>query len=329
MGKGIIYCFCAVVLCCLQACATIDKPEVKMIDTTPQISKAPLPQDLPAKRGLKRKVAIARFTNETKYGQSFFLDDQKDRVGKQAVDILTNKLLQTDKFIMLERADLDKLQKELALGNAAPLRNMADYLIVGSITEFGRKDTGEVGIFSRTKRQTAFAKVHIRMLDIYSGQVIYSEDGEGSAFSEAGSVFGVGGRAGYDSTLNDRALDAAITNLASNIIERLLDKPWRGYILGQEDNQVIISGGKSQNINAGDVFIVYLEGKKVKNPQTNMEMTLPAKKIARIKVTATLGETAEKEVSLCQIVEGEGNLADYLARNDYGRLYIGAAKEGL
>jgi hypothetical protein len=167
------------------------------------------------------------------------------------------------------------------------------------------------------------------MIDIYTGQVIYSEDGEGSAFSEAGTVFGVGGRAGYDSTLNDKALEAAITNLASNIIERLLDKPWRGYILGQEDNQLIISGGKSQNINAGDVFTVYQEGKKVKNPQTNMEMTLPAKKIAKIQVTATLGETAEKEVSLCKVIEGERNLADYQAKNDYSRLFIGEAKEGL
>ncbi|HOF04563.1 MAG TPA: CsgG/HfaB family protein [Syntrophales bacterium] len=329
MKKGTIWCLFLSLLWLLNGCATIDKPEVKAIDNKPQVSPAPLQQNLSAKKGLKRKVAIARFTNETKYGQSFFLDEQKDRIGKQAVDILTNKLMQTDKFIMLERADLDKLQKELALGNAAPLRNMADYLIVGSISEFGRKDTGEVGIFSRTKRQTAFAKVHIRMIDIYTGQVIYSEDGEGSAFSEAGTVFGVGGRAGYDSTLNDKALEAAITNLASNIIERLLDKPWRGYILGQEDNQLIISGGKSQNINAGDVFTVYQEGKKVKNPQTNMEMTLPAKKIAKIQVTATLGETAEKEVSLCKVIEGERNLADYQAKNDYSRLFIGEAKEGL
>lgn len=312
----------------LNACATIQKPEIRPVDSAPQVSQTQAQQSGVAKKGLKRKVAIARFTNETRYGQSFFLDDQKDRIGKQAVDILSNKLMQTEKFIMLERADLDKLQKELAIGNAAPLRNMADYLIVGSVTEFGRKDTGEVGILSRTKRQTAFAKVHVRMIDIYTGQVIYSEDGEGSAFSEAGTVFGVGGRAGYDSTLDDKALDAAITNLASNIIEKLLDKPWRGYILGQEDNQLIISGGKSQNIGIGDVFNVYLEGKKVKNPQTNMEVTLPAKKLAKIKVVTALGETPENEVSLCQVVEGDENLAGHKARNDYGRLFIGTPKEG-
>jgi len=311
----------------LVGCATIEKPEIKTLDTTPQISKTQSQKLTEIKKGLKRKIAVARFTNETKYGQSFFIDDQKDRIGKQAVDILSNKLLQTEKFIILERADLDKIEKELSIGKLSPMKNMADYLIVGSVTEFGRKDTGEVGIFSRTKRQTAFAKVHVRMIDIYTAQVIYSEDGEGSAFSEAGAIFGVGARAGYDSTLNDKAMEAAITNLASNIIEKLLDKPWRGYIIGQEDNNLIISGGKSQNINADAVFAVYLEGKKVKNPQTNMDITLPAKKLAKIKVVTTLGDTPDNEVSLCQVIEGDNNLSEFKSGNDYSRLFIGEWKE--
>lgn len=310
------------------ACATIEKPVTKPIDVAPQISKTQASQGHEVKKGLKRKVAVGRFTNESKYGQSFLLDDQKDRIGKQAVDILSNKLLQTEKFIILERADLDKIQKELAIGSASPLRNMADYIVVGSVTEFGRKDTGEVGIFSRTKRQTAFAKVHVRMIDVSTGQIIYSEEGVGEAFAEAGSVFGVGGRAGYDSTLNDKAMDAAITNLASNIIETLLDKPWRGYILGQEDNQLIISGGKSQNIRVGDVFKVYLEGKKVKNPQTNMDIYLPAKEIAKIKISASLGDTSENEVSLASVTEGENSLSVFRKRNDYGKLFIGESKGG-
>ena len=327
--KYFLTCLC---ICCfffLSACATIQKPEVVAVDTTPQISKTVAAKSPESKKGLKRKVAVGRFTNETKYGQSFFVDDQKDKIGKQAVDILSNKLMQTEKFIILERADLDKIQKELAIGGAAPYKNMADYIIVGSVTEFGRKDTGEVGIFSRTKRQTAFAKVHVRMIDVSTGQLIYSEDGEGSAFSEAGSVFGVGGRAGYDSTLNDKALDAAITNLASNIIEKLLNKPWRGYILGKEENLLIISGGKSQNIKEGDMFLVYLEGRKVKNPQTNMEITLPAKRLATVKITSTAGDTPENEISLGQVIEGNSNLTDYISKTDYGKLFIGEYKEGI
>ena len=155
--KKICYTFLGLLLlvALLPSCATIEKPEIKEIEEKPKISKSIQheKENIGNKKGLKRKVAIARFTNETKYGQSFFIDDNKDRIGKQAVDILSSKLVETEKFILLERADLDKITKELNMENYEPLKNMADYLIVGSITEFGRKDQGKVGIFSRTKRK--------------------------------------------------------------------------------------------------------------------------------------------------------------------------------
>ena len=275
--------------------------------------------------GLKRKVAIGRFSNETRYGQSFFLDKDSDRIGKQAMDILSAKLFETGKFIMLERADMGKIEKELEIGGAPTLRNAADYLIVGSITEFGRKEVSDVGIFSRVKKQEAFAKVHVRIVDVSTGQIIYSEEGKGSAFSEAGSVMGVGAKSGYDGQLNDKAIDAAISDLASNVIENMLDKPWQGYILGFEEGSLITSGGKSQNIKIGDDFDVMREGKKVKNPQTNMMITLPGKKIAAIRVTATLGDTPQDEVSLAEVMEGDLN--QYIQTRDFSTLFIQSSKE--
>lgn len=303
-------------------CATVEKPEIKKIKEQPRISKV-IKHEIEKtskKTSLKRKVGIARFSNETKYGQSFFIDNNDDRIGKQAVDILSSKLVATEKFILIERADLDKITKELKMEDYGPLKNMADYIIIGSVTEFGRKDQGKVGIFSRTKRQVAFAKVHIRLIEVRTGKIIYSEEGEGEASSEAGSVFGIGERAGYDSTINDKALDAAITNLSSNIIENLLDRPWRGYILGYDENQVIISGGESQNIKAGDVFTIIKEGKKVKNPQTNMMITLPGKPIGKIIALSSAGDNPESEVTFCKIIDG--NLSSNIESNDFSHLYI-------
>lgn len=271
-------------------------------------------------KSLKRKVAIGRFTNETTYGQSFFIDQDNNRIGKQAMDILSAKLFQTGKFIMLERSDIAQIQKELKIGGSSELKNAADYIIVGSITEFGRKEVSEVGIFSRNKKQVADAKVHIRVVDVATGQIIYSEEGKGQAYSEAAVTFGVGDKAGYDSTLNDKVLDAAITNLASNIIENMLDKPWKSYILGYEEGNLIISGGKSQNIKVDAEFDVLKEGKKIKNPQTNMMITLPGKKLATIKVLMSVGDTPDTEVSMCSIESG--NLDSYLKSKDFNDLYI-------
>ncbi len=315
--KLIFYCLVFVFI----ACATIEKPEVKTVEEkTPQVSKTIKQKSEVNKTGLKRKVAIARFSNETRYGQSFFIDKDNDRIGKQAVDILSSKLLETNKFILLERADLEKINKELALENYSPLKNMADFLVIGSVTEFGRKETGEVGIFSRTRKQTAFAKVHVRLVDVYSGEVMYSEEGMGEAYAEAGTVFGVGGQSGYDSTLNDKALEAAITNLSSNIIENLLDKEWRSYILGYDNGNLIIAGGLSQNIQSGEVFSVIQKGKEIRNPQTNTSITLPGKKIAKVKVLSSAGKAPKDEVSFCEITEGD--LSDYIKNNNFSGLYV-------
>ena len=296
-------------------CATVDRPDVRSIEEQPKISKIVEAKKNVHKPGLKRKVAVGRFTNETKYGQSFFLDKSQDRIGKQALDILSNKLNETDRFILLERADLDKIHKELEIAQTGTIKNSADYLIIGSVTEFGRKETGEVGIFSRTKKQLAFAKVHIRLVDVATGQILYSEEGTGEAYSEAGTVFGVGDQAGYDSAINDKALDAAITNLASNIIENLLNKPWKSYVLTKEGRMYIIAGGKSQGIKAGEMFDVLEKGKQVKNPQTNVQITLPGKKIAKIRVNSLVGDTLENEAAVCELVSG--NLG-----TDFSNIYI-------
>lgn len=288
-------------------CATIERPDVQAINVQPNVSTSKLSAEInksAPKSSLKRKVAIGRFSNETHYGQSFFIDKNQDRIGKQALDILSNKLNETNKFILIERADLDKIQRELDIAKKSAINNSVDYLVVGSVTEFGRKETGEVGVFSRTKKQLAFAKVHIRLVEVASGRIIFSEEGTGEAYSEAGTVMGVGGRAGYDSTINDKALDAAITNLAGNIIENLLAKPWRSFILDRERDVYIIAGGKTQGIKYGELFDVVEKGRQVNNPQTNTIITIPGKKIARLRALSFAGDNHDNEVTFCELISG-------------------------
>ena len=67
-----------------------------LVEKSPSVS----PSTASQVRTLKRKVAIARFTNETTYGRSFLVDKDSNPIGKQALDILSKKLLDTDKFIL-------------------------------------------------------------------------------------------------------------------------------------------------------------------------------------------------------------------------------------
>ena len=113
-------------------------------------------------RGLKWKVAVGRFSNETQYGKGIFYDRENDPMAKQALDLLMAKLGAAGKFILLERSDADKVAAEVKAGSSQ--RIPADYLILGSITAFGRKTTGSEGVFTSEKRQTVEAGVSIRII---------------------------------------------------------------------------------------------------------------------------------------------------------------------
>ncbi|MCQ2323085.1 MAG: CsgG/HfaB family protein [Bacteroidales bacterium] len=255
------------------------------------------------KKTIKRKVAIGRFSNETQYGKGVFYDKNNDPMRKQGLDILSAKLQQSGKFILLEREDLDVLVKE---AGADMQKIGADYIILGSITEFGRKNEGQQKVFSSTKTQVVEAGVSIRIVETASGLIIYSGEAKGLAETTTKEVMGIGGTAGYDATLSDKAISAALSQLVENIINECTDSPWRSYILDiDEDGNYIISGGASQGLTAGDKFNVYSKGKMVKNPQSGMNVELPGKKIGTVTVVATLPDTKpENEISLCKY-EGE------------------------
>ena len=270
-----------------------------------------------SKKVIKRKVAIGRFSNETEYGKGLFYDKDNDPMGKQALDILSAKLGASGKFILLERNDLQQLLEEANRnGQSAQQAIGADYMIIGSITEFGRKNTSQSQVFTTSKTQTVEAAVSIRLVDVATGQIIYSDQGKGSAEITTKSTFvGTGGHAGYDATLSDKAISAAIDQLVENIINKLSDKPWKSYFLSYDSDAIIIAGGKSQGIEPGLVFAVKTVGKNVKNPQTGIMVTLPGKEVGKIKVEETGGDTPETEYSIVSMIEGtvdSENLSNYI-----------------
>ncbi len=267
---------------------------------------------------LKRKVAIARFSNETEYAKGVFYDKANDPVGKQAVDILSTKLASTNKFILLERQDMDKILEEMKIaGNEGFQKVGADYIIIGSITEFGRKNVGDVNAFSRTKTQTVQAGVSIRLIDVSTGQIIYSEEAKGEAETMNKTVMGFGERTDYDATLSDKAISAAISKLVENIINNCMDRPWKSYFLSYDENGIIISGGKTQGLKIGDVYEVIEKGKSVKNPQTGMLIELPGKSVGKIKIDFTGGDNPQSEFSITSFTEGsidQQNLNNYFIK---------------
>lgn len=258
------------------------------------------------KQTLKRKVAIARFSNETQYGKGLFYDKDNDPMAKQAIDILSTKLASSGKFILLERVDFDLIENEMKIAGVDNYQKIgADYIIIGSITEFGRRNLGESKVFNRTKTQTVEAGVSIRLVDVSTGQIIYSEEGKGLAEVSNKTTLGLGQRTDYDSTLSDKAISVAISQLIENIINNCLNRPWKAYFLSYDEDGIIISGGNSQGLKIGDLFDVMIKGKKIKNPQNGMTIELPGKIVGEVEVIFTGGDIPENEFSMVALKSGE------------------------
>ncbi len=286
----------------LTACATPQEP-LKPIAAPPPAPAAREQAFLPSQPTLKRKIAIGRFSNSTNYGRALLMDGQKDPLAEQASDMLMTRLVNTGQFIVLERGDLDAVKAEAQISGRAPQLVSADALIVGSVTQFGRQTEGQVGFLSSTKKQSASATVEVRLVDPRSGIAFFSTSGTGIAEVEAGEVAGFGSRAAYDSTLTDKAIGAAISDLTTNVIQKLRERPWTTDILDVTDGQVQISGGSRQGIKLGDEFVVETKGKTVTSGQTGLPMILPGTQVARIKVVAFFGD-GDAEGSTAQIVSG-------------------------
>jgi curli biogenesis system outer membrane secretion channel CsgG len=265
---------------------------------------------------LKRKVAIARFSNETRSGNSFLVSESGDRVGKQASDILSAKLTETGLFLLFERIDSDKVNAEQILAGITEAGISVDYLIVGSVSEFGRSNSSDTGVFSRKKEQKAYAKVNVRLIEVKTGRVILAEEGAGESITETKKTFGVGSSAGYDQSLTDKAISAAISQLMSRLVENMTATPWKSYVLGEEAGMYVIAGGPSQGLMPGVQLAVYQRGGQIKNPQTGGVITLPGRKVAEISVVSSFGDDEFNEGSLVTLVSGEitGDLVELEVR---------------
>jgi curli biogenesis system outer membrane secretion channel CsgG len=287
-------------------CATTSAPQQVVAPpvSAAQQADAQRRAALPAAKTLKRKVAIGRFTNETRYGKTFQVDPNLDPLGKQVSDMLATRLVASQKFLVFERPDLDKVKAEQSITHESGLVGV-DALIIGSVTEFGRSTTGKSGFFSGTKVQTAHAKVEIRLVDVRTGYIFFTASGTGDASTESGEIAGFGSKADYDASLNDRAIGAAISDVQSSLISKLEERPWRTDILKVDGHQLYLSGGTRQGIQVGDTLTVLRAGETVKSGQSGFNITLPAKTVGQIRIVSRFGDNETNEGAVADIISGD------------------------
>ncbi len=178
--------------------------------------------------GVQRPIAVGKFDNRSTYLRGLF-SDGVDRLGGQAKTILIGHLQETGRFQVLDRDNLDEIQREAQLSGKQARLMGADFTITGDVTEFGRKETGDTelfGILGEGKKQTAYSKVTLNVVDVLTSQVVYSVSGSGEYALSKREVLGFGGTASYDSTLNGKVLDLAVREAVDRLVESMEAGSW-------------------------------------------------------------------------------------------------------
>jgi curli biogenesis system outer membrane secretion channel CsgG len=173
-------------------------------------------------------LVVGKFDNRSTYLRGIF-SDGTDRLGSQSKTILKTHLQETNRFVVVDRSNMDEIAREAEIRGVAQEIEGAEVVLTGDVTEFGRKTTGDVtlfGILGSGKEQVAYAKVALNVVDVRTSQIIYSVQGAGEFALSNRQVLGTGGAAGYDATLNGKVLDLAIREAVDRLVEGLEAEQW-------------------------------------------------------------------------------------------------------
>lgn len=179
--------------------------------------------------GAKYQIAVGKFDNRSSFMRGIF-SDGVDQLGSQAKTILITHLQQAGRFSIMDRDNTIEAAKEAGLLKKTQNIKGAEYLVIGDVTEFGRKEVGDqqlFGILGRGKSQVAYAKVNLNIVNVETSEVIYSVQGAGEYSLNNREIVGFGGTASYDATLNGKVLDLAIREAVSNLANGIDTGAWR------------------------------------------------------------------------------------------------------
>src|SRR5882762_11219364 len=178
--------------------------------------------------GPRSAIAVGKFDNRSGYMRGLF-SDGVDRLGGQAKTILIGHLQTTGRFKVVDRDNMEEIAAEAMIRGQAQALKGADFAVTGDVVEFGRKEVGDVqlfGILGSGKKQVAYSKVTLNIVDVLTSEVIYSVQGAGEYALSDREVLGFGGTAGYDSTLNGKVLDLAVREAINRLVEGMEQRKW-------------------------------------------------------------------------------------------------------
>lgn len=242
-------------------------------------------------------------------------------VGKGIADEFVTELLNTNKFRLIEREQIDKVIKEQDFGQsgrvdaktAAKIGKIlgVDFLVMGRVTEFSLKST-EVGGLSLkkgiglgVKSTNAIVAIDARLVDATTAEIIASATGKGDKRSTNLAVAVEWEAIAFGSDeFRKTNLGIATREAVASAAQQLAAKAYgsdrepsqpsklSGLIAYASGNRVIINIGSSAGVKQDMVFIVSKVLDIVKDPITEEVIDEITEAVAEIKVTEVKDKSA-------------------------------------
>ena len=249
---------------------------------------------------LKKRVAVVDFEDMAGYGHN---------IGNGLSDMLVTALVESKKFIVIERDELNQVMQEQGLGmsgavtpqSAAKVGQLlgVELIITGSVTEFGTKEDKVGGALSNlsgfnlgVSTETARSVVDIRLVNTTTGEILAANKAEGEESSKSLDNVGVSGinfrnSSTWDKTILGKAARQSVEKCVEVITKNMADIPWQGKIIkANTDGTLFMKPGSVAGVTQGMTFWVYRPGEALIDPDTGLSLGSEEMKIGKIEVVS-------------------------------------------
>jgi outer membrane protein OmpA-like peptidoglycan-associated protein/curli biogenesis system outer membrane secretion channel CsgG len=291
----------------------------------------------------KARVAVLDFDYGTVMSSSSSIFGTNVDIGKGITQLLVTDLVKNGTFSVIERSALDKVLAEQSFSNsnradpasAARIGKIlgVDYIIVGSITEFGNETNkqnvgGSGGNFhgfgiggvghSNSKANVA---IDARVINIDTAEILAAAEGKGESSRSGVSLLGGGGNwngfgsgnvdfgsSNFQNTIIGEATKKAVDNLAGDLAAnsgRLSANvhtfKGEGLIAAIDGGQIVLNVGGKAGIKAGDTIEVTRVTREIKDPATGQVLRRLTTSVGTLRAT-----DVDDVSAICTPVTGSG-----------------------
>jgi curli biogenesis system outer membrane secretion channel CsgG len=293
----------------------------------PVLADAPGVETLRPKE--KRRIAVLDFDFSNLSDTSFLSGVYAGNAASKGVsNLLTNELVKTGQFVVIERSRIDAVLAEQNLGDSGRVEPTTaaqigrilgvDAVLIGSVTKFSvegesRSVGGFFGIGGNQTKKTATVQIAGRLVSTATAEILAVAEGAGQSRKNdsGGSIFGIttSSNSSSDERLLGDAATQAVTQLASQINSaapklssiRPIAPTVDALVADITGNQVVINKGGRDGFRPGMVLSIERVSKTVKDPVTGKVLRVVSQPIGRIQLVEV-----DPGSSVGKVIAGKG-----------------------